>query len=115
MPLRETCANTEFFLVRTFLYSDWIRRFKELISVFSPNIGKYGPGKAPYLDTFHAVHIKPALLKQILQALNKEEAWFSNTCAVLLWVSNEKNKTAVFASLQIQKLIKDEKFLLSIT
>ena len=25
--------------------------------VFSPNTGKYGPGKTPYLDTFHAVYI----------------------------------------------------------
>ena len=25
------------------------------ISVFSPNTGKYGPEKTPYLDTFHAV------------------------------------------------------------
>ena len=25
-------------------------------SVFSPNAGKYGPGKTPYLDTFHAVN-----------------------------------------------------------
>ena len=24
-------------------------------SVFSPNTGKYGPEKIPYLDTFHAV------------------------------------------------------------
>ena len=24
-------------------------------SVFSPNTGKYGPEKTPYLDTFHAV------------------------------------------------------------
>ena len=23
--------------------------------VFSPNLGKYGPEKTPYLDTFHAV------------------------------------------------------------
>ena len=23
--------------------------------VFPPNAGKYGPGKAPYLDTFHTV------------------------------------------------------------
>ena len=23
--------------------------------VFSPNTGKYGPGKTPYLDTFHAM------------------------------------------------------------
>ena len=25
--------------------------------VFSPNIGKYGPEKSPYLDTFHAVYV----------------------------------------------------------
>ena len=25
------------------------------LSVFSPNAGKYGPEKTPYLDTFHAV------------------------------------------------------------
>ena len=24
--------------------------------VFSPNTGKYGPEKTPYLDTFHAVN-----------------------------------------------------------
>ena len=27
--LREKCPNTEFFIVRIFLYSDWIRRFTE--------------------------------------------------------------------------------------
>ena len=25
--------------------------------VFSPNMGKYGPEKTPYLDTFHKVQI----------------------------------------------------------
>ena len=47
--MREKCPNTEFFLVRIFLHSDWIWR------VFRPNVGKYGPEKTPYLDTFHAV------------------------------------------------------------
>ena len=28
-PLREKCPNTEFFLVRISLYSDWVRRFME--------------------------------------------------------------------------------------
>ena len=28
------------------------------LSVFSPNVGKYGPEKTPYLDTFHAVDAK---------------------------------------------------------
>ena len=50
--MRETRPNTEFFLVRIFLYSDKIQRFT---NVSSPNTGKYGPGKTPYLDTFHAV------------------------------------------------------------
>ena len=38
LALREKCPNTEFFL-----------------SVFSPNVGEYGPEKTPYLDTFHTV------------------------------------------------------------
>ena len=53
--LREKCPNKEFFLVRIFLHSDWIRRDTEYISVFSPNTGKYGPEKTPCLDTFHVV------------------------------------------------------------
>ena len=28
------------------------------LSAFSPNAGKYGPEKTPYLDTFHAVPIE---------------------------------------------------------
>ena len=27
----------------------------EYLTVFSPNGGKYGPEKTPYMDTFHAV------------------------------------------------------------
>ena len=46
--LLEKCPNTELFLVRIFLYSDWIRRFT----------GKYGPEIIPYLDTFYAVFVK---------------------------------------------------------
>ena len=37
MPLCEMCPNTKY------------------LSVFSPNEGKYGPEKTPYMDTFHAV------------------------------------------------------------
>ena len=45
--MREKDTNTKFFLVvHIFPHSDWI---------FSPNAGKYGPEKTPYLDTFHAV------------------------------------------------------------
>ena len=54
--LRENCPNTEFFLVRIFLYLYRIRRLAPRISVFSSaNTGIYGPEKTPYLDTFHAV------------------------------------------------------------
>ena len=45
----------EFFLVRIFPHSDWTRRDTSYLSVFSPNAGKYGPEKTPYLDIFHAV------------------------------------------------------------
>ena len=45
VSLREKCPNTTFFLVRIILYLDWI-------SVFTPNTGKYGPEKTPYLGTF---------------------------------------------------------------
>ena len=31
----------------------------------TPNAGKYGPGKTPYLDTFHAVYVAPKLYKPI--------------------------------------------------
>ena len=43
-PLREKCPNTKFLL-----------EFFTYLSVFSPNAGKYGPEKTPYLDTFHTV------------------------------------------------------------
>ena len=43
--LYEMCPNTEFFLVRLFPHSDWLRRDTKYLSIFSPNAGKYGPGK----------------------------------------------------------------------
>ena len=45
------------FLVHIFLYSGWIQRDTEYLSVFSPNTGIYGPEKTPYLDTFHTMGI----------------------------------------------------------
>ena len=50
------CPNTELFLVRIFLYLNWIRRFTPYISVFSLNTGKYWPEITPYSNNFHAVH-----------------------------------------------------------
>ena len=37
------------------LYSVRMRENTEYLSVFTPNAGKYGPEKTPYLDTFRAV------------------------------------------------------------
>ena len=37
--------------------------------MFSPNAGKYGPEKTPYLDTFHAV-----LRSRVLSRLATHEA-----------------------------------------
>ena len=56
VALREKYPNTELFLVRNILYSDWINLTPK-ISIFSPNTGKYGPEINPYLDTFHAVDL----------------------------------------------------------
>ena len=56
--LREKCPDTEFYLVRIFPHSDWIRRDAEYLCVFSPNAGKYGPQKTPHLDIFYAVFNK---------------------------------------------------------
>ena len=61
-PLRKKCPNTELFLVRIFLYSDWI---------FSPNTGKYGPEITAYLDTIHAVHLD-VLLKRYCIGFKKQ-------------------------------------------
>ena len=54
--LHENCPNTEFFLFHIFSHLDWIRRDTEYLSVFSPNSGKYGQEKTPYLETFHTLH-----------------------------------------------------------
>ena len=43
----EKCPNTEFFLIRFFPHSDWVRR--------NADSEKYGPEKIPYLDTFQAL------------------------------------------------------------
>ena len=51
LQLREKCPNPKFFLVSTARIFPY---FPHLDS-FSPNAGKYGPEKTPYLDTFHAV------------------------------------------------------------
>ena len=55
--LCDMCRTTEVFLFRFFLHLDRIQRDAKYLSVFSPNAGKYGPEKTPYLNTFHVVNI----------------------------------------------------------
>ena len=61
---REKCPNTEFLLVRIFPHP----------ALFSPNAGKCGPEKTPYLDTFHAVQPhKQDSYKYMLKRLNNTD------------------------------------------
>ena len=55
LPCVKSVQLRSFFLVRIFPHSDWIQKVTEYLFVFSPNAGKYGQEKTPYLDTFHAV------------------------------------------------------------
>ena len=50
--LREKCRNTEFFLVRIFLYRE-NTKYGVFSGPYFPVPGNYGPEKVPYLDTFH--------------------------------------------------------------
>ena len=60
------------------------------LSVFSPNVGKYGPEKTPYLDIFHAV---TANLTPSLWLLNAR-----GTTAVVLVVIGWQNALPLFGT-----------------
>ena len=54
----EKCPNTELFLVRIFLYSDWIRiqfKYRRIRTRNNYVFGHFLPEITPYLDTFHEV------------------------------------------------------------
>ena len=55
LALREKCPNMELFLVRIFPHLDRRRGDTKYLSVFSPNVGKYGPEITPYFDIFRNV------------------------------------------------------------
>ena len=53
-------------------------------SAFSPNAGKYGPEKSPYLDTFHAV---ATMIKfQLSATIFPEVMAFANFFSKIEWV-----------------------------
>ena len=65
----ENCPNTEFFLACIFHYP--------YFSVLSPNAGKNGPEKTPYLDTFHAVNVNPLNFSHIMISILRCFACFN--------------------------------------
>ena len=89
------------FLARIFPHSDWIRRGTQYLSIFSPNLGKYGPEKTPYSETFHAV--TENLKKQITLYL------------LLLWDSFlhwEKSSSLTFHLVMVWREVWDLPFLI---
>ena len=61
-------------------------------SVFSPNAGKYGPEKTPYLDTFHAVHVIGLLTLTVAEFID------------LIFLSDTVDQLPIFTSLLFTKL-----------
>ena len=72
--LPEKYPNTQFFLIPIFLYSDWIRRFTEKMSVSSPNVGKYGPEKLRIWLHFMQWGL-PIILFQSLFHIGNQSLW----------------------------------------
>ena len=67
----EKCPNTEFFLVRIFPHSDWIQRDTSYLSVFSPNVTKYGPEKNLCLEAFQTAFLFVTIKNMICFWVNK--------------------------------------------
>ena len=67
--------------------------YGDLLSVFSPNTGKYGPEKTPYLDSFHAVLItkKEKLVGQYLSKTLSSLAEVTEKTEVILKILHRKS------------------------
>ena len=75
---------TRFFLKE--FYWTW-KNFIEL-SVFSPNAGKYGKEKTPYLDTFRAVYAQPFLNNLIVgESFIITSFIYLDAIISILWIS----------------------------
>ena len=67
----------KFVQIQSFFWSVFSRI--RTVSVFSPNTGKYGPEKTPYLDNFHAVlndNIIWCKYSRVITDLKKSESFF---------------------------------------
>ena len=87
--LREKYPNTVFFLVRIFPHSDWIQRDTSYLSIFSPNAGKYRPGKTPYLDNFHAVVIRMVHKTMLATVISRRTKRFFEESLLNNWVESQ--------------------------
>ena len=56
--------------------------------VFSPNTGKYGPGKTPYLDLFHEVREKTIIYVHHLFFVAVIKTWLAAWSYSLLLLSS---------------------------
>ena len=72
------------FLVSIFRHSNWIRRYTEYLSVFSPNAGKYGPEKLLIRTLFtqcqtrrshQRCSVKKGVLKNFKNSTGKRLCW----------------------------------------
>ena len=61
-------------MVRIFLHSDWIRRDTPYLSVFSPNVGKYGPEKLQ-IRTLFTQYKYPAFFIEALIFIDGNIDW----------------------------------------
>ena len=96
---REKCPNTALFLVPIFLYSDWIRRDKENLSVFSPNTGKYGSKWRRIWTLFTQLSVWPAFLHGVLRKASKVTPNGFSTLVLLINWSNNWLQLIIFISL----------------
>lgn len=91
---------------------DWAIR-QELV------VGEKNVIHEPLVNRDHIIlpplHIKLGLMKQFVQALNKDGACFSYICSAFPGLSNEKLKAGIFDGPQIRKLVKDENFVSHMT
>ena len=102
VTLREKYPNTEFFLVRVFPHSNWIRRDTPYLSVFNSNAEKHRPEKTPHFDTFHAVSVffKVADLKSMgngWEFYNIYVLSIENIPQLFVVLNNDFSRIAVFS------------------
>ena len=70
-------------------------------AVFSPNAGKYGPEKTPYLDTFHAVQYLGT--NQMLRNMHEQHYHLTSTKSVICQI--DANFASISTRLERLKLI----------